>query len=119
MVGQRTIGRSLSTGRGATAAALAIRALRRRNLRPGYQNALEFSFERELYAIGLEAAAVKLCSLRGIETYLIEMASDTILPILAEICRMILAPVRSVPGLEVDLRLFGICWLCLIVYSHN
>lgn len=35
MVGQRTMGRSLSTGRGATAAALARRALRRRDLRPG------------------------------------------------------------------------------------
>lgn len=109
----------MSTGRGATAAALAIRALRRRNLRPGYQSALEFSFERELCAIGLEPAAVKLCWLRDIETYLIEMASDTILPILAEICRMILAPVRSVTGLGVELRLFGICWLCLIVYSQN
>lgn len=35
-VGQRTTGRSLSTGRGATAAALARRASRRRCLRPGY-----------------------------------------------------------------------------------
>lgn len=35
MVGHRTTGRSLSTGRGATAAALAIRASRRRCLRPG------------------------------------------------------------------------------------
>lgn len=35
-VGQRTIGLSLSTGRGATAAALERRALRRLSLRPGY-----------------------------------------------------------------------------------
>lgn len=109
MVGQRTIGRSLSTGRGATAAALAIRALRRRDLRPGYQSALEFSFERELCARVLEAAVIKMCSLREKETYLIKMATDTILPILAEICRMILTRVRSVNGLGVELRLFGIC----------
>ena len=36
MLGQRTMGRSLSTGRGATAAALERRAVRRRCLRPGY-----------------------------------------------------------------------------------
>ena len=36
MDGQRTIGLSLSTGRGARAAALERRALRRRDLRPGY-----------------------------------------------------------------------------------
>ena len=35
MVGHRTTGRSLSTGRGATAAALAMRASRRRCFRPG------------------------------------------------------------------------------------
>lgn len=34
-VGHRTIGRSLSTGRGATAAAFARRAPRRRSFRPG------------------------------------------------------------------------------------
>lgn len=119
MVGQRTIGRSLSTGRGATAAALVIRALRRRDLRPGCQSALKFSFERELCAIGLEAAAVELYSLRERETYLIKMASDTVLPILAEICGVILAWAPFVAGLGVDLRLLGICWLCLIVYSCN
>lgn len=36
MVGQRTTGLSLSTGRGATFAALETRALRRRVLRPGW-----------------------------------------------------------------------------------
>jgi len=36
MVGHRTIGLSLSTGRGATAAAFERRALRRLSLRPGY-----------------------------------------------------------------------------------
>ena len=35
MEGQRTMGLSLSTGRGASAAALVRRALRRRDLRPG------------------------------------------------------------------------------------
>lgn len=35
MEGQRTMGLSLSTGRGARAAALVRRALRRRDLRPG------------------------------------------------------------------------------------
>ena len=38
MVGQRTIGLSLSTGRGATAAAFWMRALRRLNLRPGFRS---------------------------------------------------------------------------------
>jgi hypothetical protein len=36
IVGHRTIGLSLSTGRGATAAAFERRALRRLNFRPGY-----------------------------------------------------------------------------------
>lgn len=44
MVGHCTTGRSLSTGRGATAAALAKRASRRRCLRPGYQVHVSFVF---------------------------------------------------------------------------
>lgn len=36
MEGQRTMGFSLSTGRGATAAAFVTRAFRRRDFRPGY-----------------------------------------------------------------------------------
>lgn len=52
---------------------------------------MEFRFERKLCAIGLEAAAAELCSLRERETYLIKMTSDTVLPIFAEICGMILA----------------------------
>ena len=36
IVGHRTIGLSLSTGRGATAAAFVRRAFRRRDFRPGY-----------------------------------------------------------------------------------
>ena len=36
MVGHRTMGRSLSTGRGATAAALALRASLRRDFEPGW-----------------------------------------------------------------------------------
>lgn len=40
IVGHRTIGLSLSTGRGATAAAFVRRAFRRRDLRPGYGMAL-------------------------------------------------------------------------------
>ena len=45
MVGQRTMGRSLSTGRGATAAALVRRALRRRNLRPGWRGQVSLSLQ--------------------------------------------------------------------------
>ena len=45
MEGQRTMGLSLSTGRGATAAALVRRALRRRDLRPGWGLSVSDSFE--------------------------------------------------------------------------
>lgn len=68
--------------------------------------------------MGLRVAVAEVYSLRERETYLIKMASDTVLPIFAEICRMILAWVQFV-ALGVVLRLFGICWLCLIVYSCN
>lgn len=54
MVGHRTTGRSLSTGRGATAAALAIRASRRRCFRPGYRVAREYvsrpNFSNKIFA---------------------------------------------------------------------
>ena len=48
IVGHRTIGLSLSTGRGATAAAFVRRAFRRRDLRPGYGGALASSSERRI-----------------------------------------------------------------------
>lgn len=46
IVGHRTIGLSLSTGRGATAAAFITRAFRRRDLRPGYGMTLPSCSER-------------------------------------------------------------------------
>jgi len=49
MPGQRTMGRSLSTGRGATATALAKRAFLRRFLRPGYVASRDV---REIFAAG-------------------------------------------------------------------
>jgi len=57
MVGQRTMGFSLSTGRGATAAAFVMRALRRRDFRPGYtlfvSLALGFQACRTGYVFGV------------------------------------------------------------------
>ena len=44
IVGHRTIGLSLSTGRGATAAAFVRRAFRRRDLRPGYDKHISSLF---------------------------------------------------------------------------
>ena len=46
IVGHRTIGLSLSTGRGATAAAFVRRAFRRRDLRPGYGSHISSLFRR-------------------------------------------------------------------------
>lgn len=73
-VGQRTAGRSLSTGRGASFAALVTRALRRRCFLPGYSTALAISSET------LSSRGIKSLS------YLVEMCPDPTLPILAEIC---------------------------------
>ena len=77
IVGQRTTGLSLSTGRGATAAALVRREFRRRNLRPGYETALASCYEP-----GVGWAGIRF---RGGMAYLVEVGADTTLPILAEI----------------------------------
>lgn len=52
--GHRTTGLSLSTGRGATAAAFVRRAFRRRDLRPGYGIALASCSERRSWMGRLE-----------------------------------------------------------------
>jgi hypothetical protein len=52
-VGHRTTGRSLSTGRGATAAALARRASRRRCLRPGYRKFSQSAFHEKIFPLSL------------------------------------------------------------------
>ena len=70
MVGHRTIGLSLSTGRGATAAAFERRALRRLSLRPGYML--------------LDLLLNLSCSVYAI--YLVEVNANSSLPILSEIC---------------------------------
>ena len=78
MLGQRTIGRSLSTGRGATAAALVRRALRRRDLRPGY-----------LYTSDIDSTgSSRLQVIYGWcqeKSYLIEVGSNTSLPVLPKV----------------------------------
>jgi hypothetical protein len=68
IVGHRTIGLSLSTGRGATAAAFERRALRRLSLRPGY-------------------CMLKIADAASIinTAYLIKVNTDSSLPILSEI----------------------------------
>jgi len=73
MVGHLTIGLSLSTGRGATAAAFERRALRRLSLRPGYTM--------------LVLHPVISCSVYAI--YLVEVDANSSLPILSEICRQL------------------------------
>jgi len=77
--GHLTIGRSLSTGRGATAAALARRAKRRVIFLPAYipSNMSEFEF-LEIPPLSLRMSAWL--------TNLVEVAPHTSLPILAEIC---------------------------------
>jgi hypothetical protein len=78
MVGQRTTGRSLSTGRGASLAALSWRALRLRILRPGYS---------KNWMSG-HCCALQAPLLSGREgNYLVEVHADTALPVLAEICK--------------------------------
>lgn len=69
-VGQRTMGFSLSTGRGAIAAAFTRRALRRRDLRPGC-GVVSLVCGEGGRGLGL--------------VYLIKMGADTTLPVLAEI----------------------------------
>ena len=71
-VGQRTTGRRRSTGRGATAAALARRASRRRTFLPGYFSSHQPPFR-----------ASSLLPLHV--NYLVEVAADSPLPVLAEV----------------------------------
>lgn len=70
IVGHRTIGLNLSTGRGATAAAFERRALRRLSFRPG-------CIICQILLFILHSSCV---------IYLVEMNSDSSLPILSEIC---------------------------------
>lgn len=97
-VGQRTMGRSLSAGRGATAAAFARRASRLRCLRPGYRNQL-VSTEQDLSFFLPKQDRKPDCvhsykfSIRsswgegGVSiSYLVEVHADTGLPVLAEVC---------------------------------
>ena len=84
MEGQRTMGLSLSTGRGATAAALVRRALRRRDLRPGWGLSVSDSFELVDSCMGGGCGGLWL----GGFVYLVEVGAHTTLPILAEVCEM-------------------------------
>lgn len=92
-VGHRTIGRRRSTGRGATAAALALRASRRLTLAPGYR----FHHVRKTGFFGFAKCVCPprrdILSLTGVRirdffgsSYLIEVASNPTLPVLSEIC---------------------------------
>lgn len=81
MEGQRTMGLSLSTGRGATATALVRRALRRRDLRPGWGLAVSDSFGLVDSCVEGGCGGVWV----GGFVYLVEVGADTALPILAEV----------------------------------
>ena len=80
IVGQRTTGLNLSTGRGATLMAFSLRALRRRCFRPGCvaeqlsAGSLRGALQAPLLSAGLAREGI----------YLVEMHSDAPLPILAE-----------------------------------
>lgn len=89
IVGHRTIGLSLSTGRGATAAAFERRALRRLNFRPGY-----CVLDSPLHT----ASCV---------FYLVEVNPNSSLPILAEICLELV--MHRLENQRLDVRLCGIC----------
>lgn len=97
-VGQRTTGRSLSAGRGATAAAFARRASRLRCLRPGYRNQL-VSTEQDLFFPSQNRIENQIAFTREksrfvhpggrVEfrlSYLVEVHAHTGLPVLAEVC---------------------------------
>ena len=103
MVGQRTTGRSLSTGRGATAAALVRRALRRRDLRPGYNVAVRI--------LAHVLWGVFICCIPDRSGYGHGAASPY--GNLSFISR----GQRAVEVEGLCSRLCCICWLCLIVYS--
>ena len=86
MDGQRTMGFSLSTGRGARAAALVRRALRRRDLRPGCGLSVSDLFRTCVSCV--ERVGMRR-SWSGRVVYLVEMSADTTLPILAEVWEML------------------------------
>lgn len=95
MVGHRTTGRSLSMGRGATAAALAWRAFLRETFLPG---CMWFTLSDRIQMVSQYARMLKLAvgvspsrpqlgvGMCSWKSYLVEVGSDPTLPILAEVC---------------------------------
>ena len=123
MVGHRTIGLSLSTGRGATAAAFARRAMRRDTFLPAY------IFPPICQKSGISSQESSNGFIKT--THLVEVSPNSALPVLAEVyqCRLVRRcstsgmEWRCCSGLSVevvvwghDLRLCGSCWLCLIAW---
>jgi hypothetical protein len=94
-VGQRTTGRSLSTGRGATAAALARRASRRRCLRPGYNTQCQSINTQRILGRSIRSWAFLKCPVVRSKvqfgriwvsnSYLVEVHAHTLLPVLVEV----------------------------------
>jgi len=116
MVGQRTIGRSLSTGRGATWAALAIRACLRRSLRPGCIARIQ-SISRFLWFCRSHFHVAPLLSFfeMGITTDLFEVDADSTLPVLAKIWH---TRVRSTDILG-QMHLLTILLQLLVVFERH
>jgi hypothetical protein len=111
MVGQRTIGLSLSTGRGATAAALERRALRRLSLRPGYKSVLESSFEAAFHRTDRSSSqrvSVYVPGRSGREPDAANPCGN-----LSINSQHLCSSMRAISSMMV-LRLCGICWLCLM-----
>ena len=84
------MGRSLSTGRGATATALAKRAFLRRFLRPGLKGVLAWvSLSWKVIRGVMDWIGLLRCRWRwGGEEYLVEVGANTTLPVLAEVCTL-------------------------------
>lgn len=109
MVGQRTMGFSLSTGRGATAAAFVARALRRRDFRPGYTLSVSL-------ALGFQACRTVYSECGG---------AQVVVPGQSGFGHDAASPYGNLPTInftlvfvrrpEANSRLCCICWLCLIV----
>ena len=60
-----------------------------------------------------------LQKLRLVLSYLIEVHADVALPVLAEICgRISVWILLSIALKRLSIRLFGICWLCLIAMMN-
>lgn len=94
MVGHRTTGRSLSMGRGATAAALAWRAFLRETFLPGY------IWSNLLDSVPVFSQYDRVCSpscpplgtgIASRKSYLVEVGSDPTLPILAEVWKKVVS----------------------------